>query len=684
MVMPEIALEPDISGVWSCGGTLAIISKPTNIASSSVISGTAPGLPSDAVLWIRLAQVNAIVGSSYAIFWISSVAAWSREKSRGGSTEAGDPALMVQVALPVALIGFVLVAGFAGLFVDPSPTLAREAIADAMGWLAFALASGAAVVLARRSGRGIGLGPVAPIATSTAAMLAFGSARVDSGDWLVLHAMIVAQAGAAGGLLLLGWNRRGLKDGEDSGRGGRAITLWSTLATAAVALQALRSYGSDPVDPLWWAVGALATSVALAAALAGWSARRGFVYAAGGLLNLVTSLWWFEAPNRWPGGGPSGFVMANIIAATLPVPAWLWLELRAIRPAGGLEPRGGPTPFHRVAAVGLAPRTRPDGSGLAAGGRDRRVARPGPGAQLRGDDRGGCRRLRGRGLGQSLAGGSRRAVRPGPLRRRMDDRRARPDAGDAGLGRRGRAGELCGDRLRPLECPGRLAAPRRSARAPGRRDGRPAGRRPRLAGAGKRCAVGGGGRARVRGRPDGSRRAPPLLLGEGGPLHGAGDRPAGPGGAVVRAAGDSPRLRCRGGRGVGLGLDRAGLDHGDARPRRRRARLARGDGRRLRARSGHARPEGNAMGAGRPAARAGAAGAGGDRPGRRDRRGTRRGRGGRAGGDVGRGAGRHGRDTARRRGRGVWSRPSSPGGIRSACPSDGGRPMSMPPRACSP
>ena len=32
IVMPEIAFAPDISGVWSVGGTLLMISTPTNIA----------------------------------------------------------------------------------------------------------------------------------------------------------------------------------------------------------------------------------------------------------------------------------------------------------------------------------------------------------------------------------------------------------------------------------------------------------------------------------------------------------------------------------------------------------------------------------------------------------------------------------------------------------------------------
>ena len=37
MVMPDIALAPDIRGVWSVGGTLLINSKPRKIASTKTV-----------------------------------------------------------------------------------------------------------------------------------------------------------------------------------------------------------------------------------------------------------------------------------------------------------------------------------------------------------------------------------------------------------------------------------------------------------------------------------------------------------------------------------------------------------------------------------------------------------------------------------------------------------------------
>jgi hypothetical protein len=40
IVIPEIAFEPDISGVWSVGGTLEITSNPTNTAKTNTYIST--------------------------------------------------------------------------------------------------------------------------------------------------------------------------------------------------------------------------------------------------------------------------------------------------------------------------------------------------------------------------------------------------------------------------------------------------------------------------------------------------------------------------------------------------------------------------------------------------------------------------------------------------------------------
>ncbi len=45
-VMPLIAFEPDINGVCRVGGTLVMISKPTKIASTKIVSEAM-------VVWLR-------------------------------------------------------------------------------------------------------------------------------------------------------------------------------------------------------------------------------------------------------------------------------------------------------------------------------------------------------------------------------------------------------------------------------------------------------------------------------------------------------------------------------------------------------------------------------------------------------------------------------------------------------
>jgi hypothetical protein len=45
IVMPEIAFEPDIKGVWSCEGTFEINSKPRKIAKTKTNKSKAIALP---------------------------------------------------------------------------------------------------------------------------------------------------------------------------------------------------------------------------------------------------------------------------------------------------------------------------------------------------------------------------------------------------------------------------------------------------------------------------------------------------------------------------------------------------------------------------------------------------------------------------------------------------------------
>lgn len=341
------AIRERSSGFALAGGLLLSFGATVGL----LLSGRVPTVPNDPMLWLRLAQLNAIVGSAYAIGWMGAVE-FGRRRWNLKKAAPGGAALAVQVALPVALVGLVMLVGGWGLLVDPLPMPAREAIADPVGWLAVILTLGAVLGRARASARSFSIDMLAPWALAIGALLAFGTARSDAGNWLTYHAMMIVQAVTAGGLLLVAWNRRGLRAAVPLEGRGKGVTRWAAITTAVLVLFALRAYESDPHDPLWWTVGGLAASVVLSTALAGWSARRGFLYAAGILLNLGTTLWWFGDSNAWLGETFDGFMIINMIALAVPVPLWLVIELGVIRPARSLDLRRGAVPFHRVAAWG--------------------------------------------------------------------------------------------------------------------------------------------------------------------------------------------------------------------------------------------------------------------------------------------------------------------------------------------
>jgi len=131
----------------------------------------------------------------------------------------------------------------------------------------------------------------------------------------------------------------------------QTVTGWVMLLVAATVVMGLRAIAGDPQRP-WWTVGVIASAGILAAALARWTLRGGFLYVAGGLLNLAASIYWVV---EWAGKRQEPvfeFIEANIIALALPSLVWLALELQVLS-RSALVARRRWRPFHRVAA-GLA------------------------------------------------------------------------------------------------------------------------------------------------------------------------------------------------------------------------------------------------------------------------------------------------------------------------------------------
>lgn len=300
-------------------------------------------------LAVRLALLNAAVASASVILWVESVGFWRRRHGPAvdGNEGIGGRPLSALLALAVGLNLLVLTLTTLSVFTTAKVGPEHRTVAGAWGWVSVALTLGAAVAWRKGGGGRCAITPdgFGLAALALADFLAMGLALRDPVGWRTYRGLLAGQALAGGGLLLAAWYRHGLSLAAVPEAVRRAAVRWATAALAVVVLFALRAYGADPASPRW-TVGGLAASVALAAILAAWSRRQGFLYIAGTLLNLAVTLGWvWSGPGRW--SGLADLVNVNIIALALPAPLWMTVDLAYLR-SGPSWRRG--MPFGRVAA----------------------------------------------------------------------------------------------------------------------------------------------------------------------------------------------------------------------------------------------------------------------------------------------------------------------------------------------
>ena len=303
---------------------------------------------------------------------------------------AAGPAMAVQVALPAALVGLVLVVGILGLLADPGvgrPSAA--AIADPWGWAAFLLTAGAAAAMARRSGRRPGPRFVATGGADDGrdARLQRGPSRRGGLAHLPRDDGRHGRGGRGAAALRMEPPGAPARGRDGAGRGGHHAVGRARDGCCSSCF-ALRAYGERPGRTRrGGASAACATSAILAAALAGWSAGRGCLYVAGVLLNLAATLWWLDVPPGWLRESLGNVVVVNVIALALPVPAWL--VVRAAGDPAGPRPRPPPRADAVPPGRRLGGRVGPvaDGAGLGGRRRGRGLAGPGDRPRLRGGDR---------------------------------------------------------------------------------------------------------------------------------------------------------------------------------------------------------------------------------------------------------------------------------------------------------
>ena len=287
--------------------------------------------------WVLLAQFNGMVAAGFALAWLGARKAVRRDLAGETQNAAGFFRLETGLALAANLL-VVVPAALALVDAPQAPDSAVAAAGGLWGWANASLTLALVMWLSRLRGSSGGAHAVCAGLLGCALLAACTASRWDSGNWLGYHTLMIACAAAA---WLAPWAgaRRG---------GGQSARSWSNAIAALVVFLALRCHATDPGRP-WWSVGALVAMSGLAASLAVKTNQRGYLYAAGPLLNLATTIW---RMTKRQDGGWTDLVEINIVALAVPALAWLAMELRAFSRTAPFQ-RGLPA-FHHVAAIGSA------------------------------------------------------------------------------------------------------------------------------------------------------------------------------------------------------------------------------------------------------------------------------------------------------------------------------------------
>lgn len=267
--------------------------------------------------------VNTAVAALFTTLW-TLMRAW-RIRMRHRVALVGP--LHVQYGLLFALLGMLLLPVIWQLRVNQLPPATSQVAGSLLGWLALSLAAVAVFVRVFRHGRPRHLHALALTLVSLGGLVTLSLSVWDSGNGLTYHALLASLNTTAWSIMavtaLLMFRRPSLHNPLRT-----SATKWATaLGILTVGLSIL-TIGSDPTGP-YWAVAAVAATAVLMTGLALFARQRGFLYAAGGLINLAVLVWWLSW-TRWHWIAyirpASAFWMCQTIALALPVPLWMVLD----------------------------------------------------------------------------------------------------------------------------------------------------------------------------------------------------------------------------------------------------------------------------------------------------------------------------------------------------------------------
>jgi hypothetical protein len=313
----------------------------------------APSL--DTVAWIRLAQLNAALAAVYTLVWTVVSSRAGRGEKR--ETLADDLPFRLQVAVAPALLAIVLGCAWVDLIAQPQklgPQLQQYVmyfeLADAPGCTSVLLTVASVLAATWVAGRRVSLAGVSAGLVALAILAAAWAAPRDTGNWLSYNVLMIGHGLIASAILTAaGFERHRRSAAQAPGeeltiqrRSSHSISaFWIDLQRWILLGLAAR----ELFDNKWWSGGAFAASVVLAAAAAWVYQRRRYLHQAAILFNVTGTLLGLELKIIH---GPEDFALLNIALLALPVPVWLWIELRRIR-FGPPKPWLRAAPVHRIA-----------------------------------------------------------------------------------------------------------------------------------------------------------------------------------------------------------------------------------------------------------------------------------------------------------------------------------------------
>lgn len=316
----------------------------------SVVSVDAP---LDSVVAVRVIQLNAIACAVYALAWFSLRTRWSQVLRQ--RTAQADSLLMLEVMLAASFsVGLIVPLAFALIFEVPGA--ATTAAGGWLGWFAFGIAA-IAILLVKRS-RSERIGPVvlAIGLMSFVCLTSFGFSN--SGNFVALRVLTAGTTAVA--LLMFGASFLSIfaTDEEptsyllrtlrlDERWSASALALSATVGMLATLLSLKLLTVLDSAD-YWLSIGVFVMVSVLAGGLQYTTLKRGYLYAAGLLVNLAVSIWWIAYPGSNT-STPAHLLEINIVASSTAALVWLWLELRARRLQQGQEKHG--LSYHNLIAL---------------------------------------------------------------------------------------------------------------------------------------------------------------------------------------------------------------------------------------------------------------------------------------------------------------------------------------------